>query len=139
MESLLSPEAGLIGLFLSAFLAATLLPGGSEIAFVAYLQWQPGSGWLALMVAAIGNTLGGLTSVWLGRRLPGAPAGRNFPRLDAWMKRFGALTLLLSWLPLVGDALCVLAGWRRVPWVPAVVFMFLGKWLRYLVLLLLMA
>lgn len=139
MEALTSPEAGLAGLFLSAFLSATLLPGSSEVAFVAYLQWQPGSGGLPLLVATLGNTLGGLTSVWLGRRLPTAPAGRHFPRLDAWMKRFGAFTLVLSWLPLVGDALCVLAGWRRVPWLPAATFILLGKWLRYLVLLLLVA
>lgn len=139
LEGLTSPEAGLAGLFISAFLAATLLPGGSEIAFAAYVQWQPGSGGLALGVATIGNTLGGLTSVWLGRRLPVAPAGRHFPRLDRWMQRYGALTLILSWLPVVGDALCVLAGWRRVPWLPATGWMLLGKGLRYLALLLLVA
>ncbi len=136
MEFLTSPEAGLGGLFLSAFLAATLLPGGSEIAFVAYLNWQPGSAWLALAVATMGNTLGGLTSVWLGRRLPMAPQGRHFPKLEAWMKRFGAPILLLSWLPLVGDALCVLAGWQRVAWLPVTAYILVGKGLRYLVLLL---
>ncbi|MBL8515377.1 MAG: DedA family protein [Betaproteobacteria bacterium] len=135
MESLTSPEAGLTGLFLSAFLAATLLPGGSEVAFVAFVSWQPASAWTALGVATLGNTLGGLTSVWLGRRLPEAPAGRHFPRLDRWMKRHGAFTLLLAWLPVVGDALCVLAGWRRVPWGPATLCMGLGKGLRYLALL----
>lgn len=135
MEALTSPEAGLAGLFLSAFLAATLLPGGSELAFIAYLRWQPEADWLPLMVATLGNTLGGLTSVWLGRRLPEAPAGKKFPRMDAWMKRFGAPTLLFSWLPVVGDALCVLAGWRRVAWGPVAAWMFAGKGLRYLVLL----
>lgn len=139
LEGLASPEAGLFGLFASAFLAATLLPGGSEIAFLAYVNWQPGSGGLALFVATLGNTLGGLTSVWLGRRLPEAPAGRHFPRLDRWMQRYGALSLILSWLPVVGDALCVLAGWRRVPWLPAAAWMGLGKGLRYLALLLLVA
>jgi membrane protein YqaA with SNARE-associated domain len=139
MEALTSPEAGLAGLFLSAFLAATLLPGGSEFAFIAYLRWQPQSDLLPLIVATVGNTLGGLTSVWIGRRLPEAPAGRNFPRLDEWMKRFGAVTLLFSWLPIVGDALCVLAGWRRVAWWPVVGWMFAGKGLRYIVLLWLVA
>lgn len=139
LDGLVSPETGLAGLFASALLAATLLPGGSELAFAAYVQWQPDSGWLALCAATIGNTLGGLTSVWLGRRLPAAPAGRQFPRLDGWMQRYGALTLILSWLPIVGDALCVLAGWRRVPWLPAAGWMFLGKGLRYLALLLLVA
>lgn len=124
-----------MGLFASAFLAATLLPGGSEIAFAAYVQWQPGASGLALLVATLGNTLGGLTSVWLGRRLPEAPAGRHFPRLDRWMQRYGAPSLILSWLPVVGDALCVLAGWRRVPWLPAAGWIGLGKGLRYLVLL----
>lgn len=139
MEALTSPEAGLAGLFASAFLAATLLPGGSEFAFMAYLKAHPGLPVAALGVATLGNTLGGMTSVWLGRRLPATPEGRFSSHAAAWARKHGALALLLSWLPLVGDALCVAAGWLRLPWIPVTLWMCTGKCLRYLGLLLLVA
>jgi len=136
MEDLLSPEAGLAGLFLSAFLAATLLPGGSEVALVAFLKTHAELPFTALALATVGNTLGGMTSVWLGRRLPQVPEGRFAGKAAEWTKRHGAMALLLSWLPLVGDAMCVAAGWLRLPWTPVILWMALGKFLRYLVLLL---
>jgi membrane protein YqaA with SNARE-associated domain len=134
MEAWFTPEAGLAGLFLSAFLAATLLPGGSELALLAYLGWQPGALWSAIAVASVGNTLGGITSVAIGRFLPQMPPDRWSERARSWVERYGAVILVLSWLPLIGDALCVLAGWLRLKWAPVTGWMALGKTLRYLVL-----
>jgi membrane protein YqaA with SNARE-associated domain len=89
----------------------------------------------AVLLATIGNTLGGLTTVWLARRLPEAPDGR----LVRWARRFGVTSLALSWLPVVGDGLCALAGWLRWPWLPVSCWILLGKAVRYLVLALLVA
>lgn len=122
---------GLGALFLSSFLAATLLPGGSELVFVAVLASGTSTLWPALGVATLGNTLGGLSSYLVGRLVPDTKTGGR--ALD-WLKRFGAPVLLLSWLPLIGDALCVAAGWLRLsPWWAAL-FIALGKFARYYVL-----
>ncbi|MDR3412796.1 MAG: DedA family protein [Formivibrio sp.] len=120
----------LAGLFGSAFVSATILPGNSEAALLALLHFQPQSAVVAVLVATLGNVLGGLTTVWMGRRLPVAPEGRavNLAR------RFGPVSLLLSWLPLVGDALCGVAGWLRWPLSPVVLWITLGKALRYALL-----
>lgn len=122
-----SGEAGLAALFASSFLAATLLPGGSEAVLFGLLKLQPHLFWPALGLAALGNTLGGMTSYALGRLLPKTPQGRGIQ----WVERHGSPALLLAWAPLVGDALCVAAGWLRVnPW-QAALFMGIGKLARY--------
>jgi membrane protein YqaA with SNARE-associated domain len=94
-------DAGLAGLFLSAFVSATVLPGNSEIVLFAFLKAFPDRVAAAIAVATVGNTLGGLTTYGLGRLLPegGVPSERAL----AWVRRYGALALLLSWVPLVGD------------------------------------
>lgn len=119
----------LAGLFASAFLAATLLPGGSEAVLYAVLAHDPYKLWPALGVATLGNTLGALTSYLLGRLIPErkAPA----PRALAWLRRGGAPVLLLSWAPIIGDALCVAAGWLRLPLAAATLFIAAGKFARY--------
>jgi len=122
-----SGEAGLLALFASSFLAATLLPGGSEAVLFGVLKLHPQLYWPALGLAALGNTLGGMTSYGLGRLLPPAPEGKGIH----WVEHHGGPALLLAWAPLVGDALCVAAGWLRInPW-QAVLFMGLGKLARY--------
>lgn len=117
----------LTGLFASAFLSATLLPGNSEAALVALLHFRPQ--WLvaAVLVATLGNTLGGLTTVWLARRLPEPKASRAV----AWAQRWGVASLFLSWLPIVGDGLCAVAGWLRWRWWPVLLWLLAGKALRY--------
>ncbi|MBL0123242.1 MAG: DedA family protein [Betaproteobacteria bacterium] len=126
----LSPETGLWGLFLSAFVSATILPGNSEIALVAVLAKFPQLFWEAIVVATIGNTLGGMTSYLIGRIVPNKAEGKAL----AWLRRYGEWTLLLSWVPLIGDALCVAAGWLRInPWL-ALAMLAIGKCARYLVL-----
>jgi len=123
-----SPDAGLIGLAASAFLSATLLPGNSEIVLVGVLAKYSQLSWPAIAVATIANTLGGMTSYLIGRIVPNKVEGKAL----AWLKRYGAWALLLSWVPLIGDALCVAAGWVRVnPWL-AMLMMALGKFVRYI-------
>ncbi|MDE2599602.1 MAG: DedA family protein [Rhodocyclaceae bacterium] len=123
--------AALCGLFIASFLAATLLPGGSEAAFLAVLAAWPESLPMALLLATLGNTLGGMSSYALARLLP----ERTLAKLDQkhlhMAQRWGAPILFFAWLPLIGDLLCVAAGWLRLPLLPCVLWMALGKGLRY--------
>lgn len=123
-------EASLLALFIYSFLSSTLLPGGSEIALAAVVAATPAQTVAALLWATLGNTLGGLTSYACGRWLPQRP-GLLESRAGQAMHRYGAPALLLSWLPLVGDLLCVAAGWLRIHWLAAIVAIAAGKFARY--------
>ncbi len=123
-------DASLWALFTSSFLAATLLPGGSELALVAVLKMHPNQYWLALGVATLGNTLGGLSSYFIGRVIPQKQSLRGLPAL----KKYGSPALLLSWVPVIGDPLCVAAGWLRFNFLLAALFIALGKFARYWVI-----
>ena len=118
-------------LFLSSFLAATLLPGGSELVFSALLLSGTVGAGSAIVVATIGNSLGGLSTYLLGRLLPDRAADA---RAVQWLRRWGSPALLLSWAPLIGDALCIAAGWLRVKPLQATLFIVIGKLVRYWVL-----
>lgn len=125
----------LFTLFSSSFLSATLLPGNSEVLLVTLLTMVEINPLLLLVVAIIGNTLGGLTNVVLGRL---AAKPKHHQRLElamSWLQRYGSLVLLLSWLPIIGDLLCLLAGWLRLPWWSVTFFMLVGKSLRYIVIM----
>lgn len=131
----MTEDISLLGLFISSFLAATLLPGGSEAVLVAVLLTYPELFWPALNIATLGNTLGGMSSYLVGRLLPDETAlsqkiGRHMRGLE-WTRRHGAPILLLSWAPLIGDILCVAAGWLRIHWFPALLFIAAGKFARY--------
>lgn len=121
--------ASLYSLFLGSFLAATLLPGGSEVALFAVLKTYPDTLWLALTVATIGNTLGGMVTFGMGWLLPQTQKIKHVEKL----RRHGTPALLLAWVPLIGDALCLTAGWLRLNWWQAALFMAVGKLARYLV------
>ena len=118
---------GLAGLFASSFLSATLLPGNSEIVFVALLHHAPELEGRALAVATLGNTLGGMTSYLVGRLFPRPQQSRAL----AWLTRYGPAALLLSWVPVIGDALCVASGWLRQNAIAATLFIATGKFARY--------
>jgi membrane protein YqaA with SNARE-associated domain len=123
----MSESASLWALFTSSFLAATLLPGGSEAVLFGVLKLHPGQAWAALAVATLGNTLGGMSSYWIGRFIPQRQAMKGLATVQRW----GAPVLLLSWVPIVGDPLCVAAGWLRLnPWWSALSIA-LGKFARY--------
>ena len=128
---------GVLGLFVSSFVSATLAPGGSELILTYLLSRQDEPVWLLWIVATSGNTLGGASSFILGllvsRGYLSAEkilSGKNHHSL-VFLQRWGASALLLSWLPIIGDVLCVLAGWLRLSAVVSVVSMFVGKGLRY--------
>ena len=87
-----------------------------------------------VIIATIGNSLGGMTNVILGRFFPQRIQSRWQGKATDWLTRFGPATLLLSWMPLIGDLLCLLAGWLRLSWGPVIFFLCLGKGLRYAVL-----
>jgi membrane protein YqaA with SNARE-associated domain len=133
----------LVLLMLIAFLSATLLPLGSEPALVGFLLWQPRWWLTALLLATVANSAGGLFNWWLGKSAkalwrertspPQSPTPKNW--VSNWCQKIltalGPKGLLLSWLPLVGDPLCVLAGWLEWQWLLCLCFMSLGKGLRY--------
>ena len=115
------------GLFISSFLAATVLPGGSEVVLFAVLRLHPEQAAAALSLATLGNTLGGMTTYWMARALPQRLAER--PLLLA--RRWGVPVLAFAWTPVVGDALCAAAGWLRLAWLPSLLWMAAGKAARY--------
>ena len=131
LAALALPRYGLSTVFVVAFVSATLLPMGSEPAVFGYVKLNPDAFWVTVLVATLANTLGGLTNYALGRAAKAAVAPQDGTRYLAWFQRFGAKTLLLSWLPVVGDPLCAVAGWLRLPVWSCVAWMALGKLLRY--------
>ncbi len=123
----MDPNTSLWALFASSFLAATLLPGGSEAVLFGVLKLHPGEMWPALAVATLGNTLGGLSSYLIGRLIPQRTEMKGL----ATVQKYGAPVLLLSWVPIIGDPLCVAAGWLRLnPWW-STLFIAIGKFARY--------
>ena len=130
----------LFGLFLSAFISSTLFPGGSE-ALLVYMSMEGGHpALLLLIVASSGNTLGGMTSwligFWIACKYPAKALVK--PRQQKALmliQRWGSPVLLLSWLPVMGDPLCVVAGWLRLHWLVSLVMILIGKAVRYAVLL----
>ena len=127
----MSDALSLASLFASSFLSATLLPGNSEVVLVAMLLSGVSQPWLLVLIATMGNSLVGLTNVILGRFFPLREKSRWQEKAVGWLKRYGAATLLLSWMPVIGDLLCLLAGWMRISWGPVLFFLCLGKALRY--------
>lgn len=119
--------------FASAFISSTLMPGGSEALLAGALSQTPDDEARILrlvLFATAGNTLGAMTTWLIGRLIPEREkAGRAL----SWLRRWGAPALLLSWLPVVGDALPLAAGWLRMPALPCVFWIGAGKLLRYLV------
>jgi membrane protein YqaA with SNARE-associated domain len=137
MAALALPQVGLPALFIIALVSATLLPLGSEFAVVGLMSLDSGLFWPAILVATVGNTLGGAITWWMG-----FGAERAYERIRhrrphearalQWLERFGARACLLSWLPVVGDPLCAVAGWLKLPFWPCVAYMAVGKFARYL-------
>jgi membrane protein YqaA with SNARE-associated domain len=123
----MSDTASLLSLFLSSLLAATLLPGGSEAVLFAVIKAYPETLWSALIVATLGNTLGGMVTFGMGWLLPQTQQLKHVEKV----RRYGTPALLLAWAPLIGDALCLAAGWLRLNWWQAALFMAIGKFARY--------
>ena len=133
------PQVGLAAIFVVALVSATLLPMGSEPVVLLLVHDKRDLFWPAILVATAGNTIGGAISWWMGWGAERAyeAAVHHKPRdqrVLGWLRRFGARACLLSWLPIVGDPLCALAGWLRLPFWPCVFYMAIGKFGRYLIM-----
>ena len=129
------PRYGLSTVFVVALVSATLLPVGSEPAVYGLVRLNPDLFWPAILVATAGNTVGGAISWWMGYGAERAYERIAHRKVEAralqWLEQFGAKACLLSWLPVVGDPLCAVAGWLRLPFWPCVAYMAVGKFARY--------
>jgi membrane protein YqaA with SNARE-associated domain len=129
----------LTGLFASAFLSATLLPGSSEAVLAGVLAAGKSPLAMAVLVATIGNTLGSCVNWGLGRffahfrHRPWFPVRpERFAQYSRWYQRWGIWSLLASWMPVIGDPLTVIAGVSRTPLVLFTLVVFIAKGIRYL-------
>lgn len=130
-----------VGLFLSAFGAATLLPLQSEAVLVGLLALDEYPVWALLTVATTGNVLGSMVNWLLGRYIEHWRHKRWFPvseekleRAQRSYHRYGRWSLLLSWAPVIGDPLTVIAGMMREPLWSFTLIVLVAKAVRYLVL-----
>lgn len=128
---------GLWGLFLSAFISSTIAPGGSEAVLAYMVSEKQFSVEGLVLIATIGNTLGALTTWFLG-----VLAASKFPaeqllsekrqRSLGMVKKWGVWSLFFSWLPVIGDGLCFAGGWLKLPIVFSYIAIFIGKAIRYI-------
>lgn len=127
---------GLLGLFFLCFLAATLLPFSSELIFLAFLHQSTESDYLIWAVASAGNSLGGLTTylvgawgnVWWRRRFSST---KDRFKLHEKALKYGSVVAFFSWIPFIGDPLLFALGFYKSPFFKSMLFMTLGKTLRY--------
>lgn len=132
----MSGELSLWGLFISAFISSTIAPGGSEAVLAYMVSEKQFNTQNLVLIATIGNTLGALTTWFLG-----VLAAKKFPAEEllakkkqkslGFVKRWGVWTLFFSWLPIIGDGLCFAGGWLKLPFIMSCIIIFLGKALRY--------
>jgi membrane protein YqaA with SNARE-associated domain len=126
-------------LFAAAFLSATIFPFQSEAVLFVMLGAEHYPSWLLILVASVGNILGSIVNWFLGRFFAHFENRRWFPvkrkqmaKAEGWYHRYGRWTLLLSWLPIVGDPLTIVAGLMREPLRVFVPLVALAKTGRYL-------
>lgn len=161
LAALALPKVGLSAVFVISLVSATLLPMGSEPAVFGLVKLAPHLFWPAIAVATLGNTLGGMISYSMGAAAekayqawhqkyehkaalagdgatqgrPEGPrrksGGRWHEHISRLARHMGPAVLFFSWLPVVGDPLCAVAGWLRLSFWPCVIYMALGKFLRY--------
>ena len=138
LTALALPEFGLSTVFVVAFVSATLLPLGSEPAVFGLIKLNPHLFWPAILVATAGNTLGGVATWWMGLGAHRAvDRWRDSPthlRALDWLRRIGPRACFLSFLPVIGDPLCAVAGWLKMPLLPCPAWMAAGKFARYVVM-----
>jgi membrane protein YqaA with SNARE-associated domain len=151
MAWLTLPEHGLSTVFTIAFISATLLPMGSEPAVFGLIKLNPDLFWATILVATLGNTLGGMVSWWMGfganhaidkvrnrkaqqNNAKASISDRMHLRALQWLEKLGPKACLLAWLPGVGDPLCAVAGWLKMPLLACSFYMAIGKFMRYLLM-----
>ena len=131
------------GLFIAAFLAATILPAQSEAGLATLILASPASVALLVATASLGNVLGSVVNWYLGRGIRQFNGKRWFSvntrlsRATSWYSRYGRWSLLLSWLPIIGDPLTVVAGIMSEPLLRFMLIVGIAKTGRYIVVALL--
>ncbi|MBE0473790.1 YqaA family protein [Rhodoferax sp.] len=132
------PKYGLSSVFVVSFVSATLLPMGSEPVVFGLVELNPSLFWPAIAVATVGNTLGGAVTWWMGlashKVVDKYQHSKHHLRALDWLKRLGPKACLLAWLPVVGDPLCAVAGWLKLPFWPCLGYMAIGKCARYIIM-----
>lgn len=132
----------LLTLFLSAFTSATLLPGSSEAVFLLMLSQETWNTGLLILSAGAGNALGGMSNWVLGLLIRNGllkekqNTSENKQRLKTapLLQKYGSPLLFFSFLPVIGDPLCLVAGLLKIHWLKAIIFITLGKFFRYFAL-----
>lgn len=132
------PKFGLSTVFVVSFISATLLPLGSEPVVFGLIKLNPDLFWPTIWVATAGNTLGGAVDWWMGfgahRAIDKYTHSGHHAKALRWLERLGPRACLLAWLPAIGDPLCFVAGWLKLPFWPCLIYMAIGKFLRYFVI-----
>ncbi|MEI8169474.1 MAG: YqaA family protein [Rhodoferax sp.] len=135
LKLLALPEFGLSTVFVVSFISATLLPLGSEPVVFGLIKLNPELFWPTILVATAGNTLGGAVTWAMGlgshKVVNHYQHSKTHLRALDWLERLGPKACLLAWLPVVGDPLCAVAGWLKLPFWPCVIYMAIGKFARY--------
>jgi len=127
----------LVTLFFSGFISSTLLPGGSELLLIYFLKSNPDNGWAYFFAVALGNSLGAMLTYFMGYYFYWGrdKAQAKHEKAIRFLKKYGVYSLLLSWLPIVGDLLPLVAGWLKLSISKSIVFIVTGKALRYLLII----
>lgn len=132
----------LLGLFSAAFLSASFFPFQSELIFIGTLVANHHADWILLAVASLGNTLGAVLNWWLGRGIAHFENKRWFPikkpalaRAERWFSRWGKWSLMLSWVPIIGDPLTMIAGVLRMNFYLFITIVAIAKTGRYLAIM----
>lgn len=129
------PQYSLGTVFVVSFISATLVPLGSEPVVFGLIKLNPELYWQVVLVATAGNSLGGALDWWMGfgahRVMDKYKHSSRHTRALAWLEKLGPKACLLAWLPAVGDPLCAVAGWLKLPFWPCLFYMTIGKFARY--------
>ena len=120
-------------LFFSGLISSTLFPGGSELLLIYYVKNSPDHAWSYLFAGTVGNTLGAVITYMMGYYFYWGreKTQHQHKKLTEYCRRYGTPTLLFSWLPVIGDVLPLIAGWFKLRFFSCLMFIFLGKALRY--------
>ena len=137
----MSETYSLLTLFLSAFFAATLIPTQSEIGLGYLVLQRNHSTVLLIIIASFGNILGAIVNWIIGRgiaksvmRMRKIESTQRYKKISIWYQKFGQWTLLLSWVPFIGDPITVIAGIFKVPFKNFLLIVAIAKTTRYVII-----
>lgn len=127
------PISDLFTLFFSGFISSTLLPGGSELLLIYYIKSSADNYWLYFFAVTAGNSLGALLTYFMGYYFYWGREKAQSKHEKAYLfcQKYGVYPLLLSWLPIVGDLLPLVAGWLKLPIIKSSIYIVIGKAIRY--------